>query len=70
MNFRTLNYIHELLIKNVSDAKKDLQEAYDKRNEFEEDSEDYQALSEIYFEKLRSLDGAESALGAFERNEW
>ena len=70
MNFRTLNYIHELLIKNVSDAKKDLQEAYDKRNEFEEDSEDYQALSGIYFEKLRSLDGAESALRAFERNEW
>lgn len=70
MNFKELNYIHELLVKNVDNIGKDWQQAHNKKKETEMDDEHYQLLEEICFEKHCSLKGAEEVLRAFEEHEW
>ena len=70
MDIKVLSHIHELLIKDVNDARRDLGQAHDKRRETDHEDEHYQLLLEICFEKKDYLKEAESALKAFEEYKW
>lgn len=77
MNLKTLNYIHELLVKNVDAAKKDLEEASDNEfkfkineDDFNYENEEYRKLRDIRFSKLGALNEAEEVLKVFEEKDW
>lgn len=78
MNLKTLNYIHELLVKNVDVAKKDYEEARNNLRKFklkddfnyDIENEEYIILRDINFSKSDVLDEAKKTLAAFEEQEW
>lgn len=81
MKLQTLNYIHELLIKNVNDARKDWEEAIKNLDAFIldagvdclddcKDNEEYRKLRDIKFDKLKILQEAETMLQTFEEQKW
>lgn len=81
MNLKTLNYIHELLIKNVNDTRKDWEEAIKNLDAFIldagvdclddcKDNEEYRKLRDIKFDKLKILQEAETMLQTFEEQKW
>lgn len=78
MKLQTLNYIHELLVKNIDDAKKDYEEArnnlrkFKLKDDFNYDikNEEYIILRDINFSKSDVLEEAKKTLAAFEEQEW
>lgn len=81
MNLKTLNYIHELLIKNVNDTRKYWEEARKNLDAFIldagvnylddcKDNEKYRKLRDIKFDKLKNLQEAETMLQTFEEQKW
>ncbi len=85
MNLKTLNYIHELLIKNVNDTEKDWIEAKENKCAFMlnqgEDSlnvsiiahikdEEYCKLKDIETDKFKIFQDAKTMLQTFEKEEW
>ena len=71
MNFKTLNYIHQLLVEQEARCRKAYEIARDARNEAEDnDAENVEALRAVC-EKVRgSWDEAMDALRSFEDKEW
>lgn len=85
MNLKTLNYIHELLVKNVDAAKKDWEEAEENKHTFvlnkRENSlsdsiiaptkdEEYCKLKDIVTYKFKIYQEAKTMLQTFEEEEW
>lgn len=70
MNFKELNYIHELLVNNVNNFKSEWDKTHDKKKEVGEEDANYLYFVRVCSEKYDLLKEAQEMLDAFEEYKW